>query len=511
MFWLAVLAAAALPRFAQLDREFRHLDEGIVLAVSEHLARGETWDNNWARAGVGFGYRENQYNFSAYLYATHLWARVTGPLWPESWRTQWRGVRVHRAFSAVCGTLAVVMVAGLAWSLAGPAAAAAAAAAYAVTPQLVQDAHYARPEAFVALGSAAVAWLCLGPAGLMGRRGAWWPVWLAAVLVGVLTATKITLGALVVLPAWAGWRVMRERMRLRRAGDGGAGAWVWLGWCGVPLGMLAGAFAGMPYAFFQPAAYWEGIAFLREQYGGFHPPHNRLDGGPVWPLMTAYYGAVLGWLPVVLAGIGALWLGLRQQWGASLLLAGTVAFYFAYFGSQRVFFERNLAHVLPFAAVLFGAGAAAVGRWFGRGGAGAVGLGVAVLALLPAADTTVRLVTRGLTGEEERRMERFKAALSAQQPGLDVVWVTFMGPETLEQIDAAVGRGQPLLLAVNDYNDDLSARLLPELLRRYYAEEILEHRGVFWRVPVSTLNVYHGHRVRVFRVQGKRVATAATG
>jgi len=491
---LAVLLVAAVFRFGYLRGDYAHPDEPIVLGVVAHLHATGDFDTNWKAAHLPAEFDQNQFNFSGYNLAAWGWTETAGRLFPATWRHAAGGVGVIRVFSALLGLVAVALAFALGRRFGGPPAAVLAGLLTAVAPLLVQDSHYGRPETFVTALTMLVVWLTLEP----GTRP-WRRVVLAAFLVGFLVATKVTLGALAVLPLGAAGRAARQE-------PGGARNWIrWLGW--VALGGGAGLFAGMPYAFFAPGTFFAGVGFLWSQYSGFHPPHNHFDGHCVGDLETAYLVHSLGFMVLLFAAgavVVALW---RRQWARWWFLAAPVVFYFAYFATKKVFFERNLSQVVPLLAVLAGVGGGELLRAVGAGAPvlrrGLIAL-VAVVLLQRPAVVSLAILTHGFSGRAQQAARAWATRVEAAFPGVPLLPLSLLSARDFDGLAQSLRGGGEVLVRVPFFNDSHTAHFLPQFERRFFVVEVARRPGVFPDAPVSTLAVYFGSELRYYLVSGER-------
>jgi hypothetical protein len=495
--WLGLAAILALvPRVWNISGSYDHLDEEQVVCVNQRLWNQSGWDTDWAKTDMHPAFRDFHYQFVSYHYAAHFFTRIVRPLVPAETFAARRQLIVLRVFSALCGAAGVVFVLLLGRHIAGWTGAAGASFLYALNPALVQDAHYARPDAFMTCLALAVAWLCLAASGRKRLR-----LGTASALVGLLVASKVTCGLLAVLPAWlvlrAGWR------------DGWKTAAPLVAL--APAGFLVGVVLGMPFAIAHFNLYLSDMTLQLAIYGGSHPPHNLVSGGALWPLLRDYFLAVHGGLLFALAVGGGLWFAWHRRWDELVMLLLPAAFCIFYFARQRVFFERNLCFVLPFLFVAAAAAAVALGRVLApRTGspwvAGALALLLAAMAALPGARMTDRLV-RGALDDREITQERIRQeqALAPVAAGLRE-WYTFGTSDPVPKLLARFGRSEqpPVLIGFNDYNDDYFRQGWPELRSRLIGEEVYLQRGPFWDLPVCTLNVYHGAKVHFLLVTGVR-------
>lgn len=490
---LAVLAVAAVLRLAYLSEDYGHPDEVIATKVVAALRAHGDWDSNWARADLDANFRYDQYNFSSYHYAVHLFSLLVEALpGTSSWGTEREGLWLHRLFSALLAIVAVGQVAWLGRKLAGPVAGVGAGAGAALLPLLVQDAHYARPEAFTTV-------LTLLVVALSWPRAAWSPrrLIVAGVLVGLLVACKVSMLALVWLPLVSLWPVRDFRVGWNRA----AAAPVL-----VVMGVLVGFYLGAPYALIDPVAYLNGINHLMVQYAGLHPPYGLLEGGPVGVMIARYAAATVGWVGLALGAIGTASLVRTRQWAALALIAGPLAVFCAYFATRTVFFERNLSHVAPLACVLAGVGLGALHSTLGRLGAGWAGLGTAVLAAIALSrplDLSHRLVFDHYSQAGQRRMVALESEVRARFPGVEVQFYEAMSSRARDGLLAHfAGGGRPVIVRLVDYHDEWSRHYGPSLLTPFVAEEIAVNPSLFSDVPGCTLHTYSSWTDRYCLVSG---------
>lgn len=496
---VAIVVMALVARGWNLGRGPVHPDEPLVVGVVEGMRTRGDWNTNWRLADLPENLRYDQFNFSGYHVAARLYAPVAERFTGAFSSRADRGLEPYRALSVLWGVLAVLMTGLLARAVTGPAGAAFAAAGAAVNPLLVQDAHYGRPEAFVTALFVATAWLVVVP----GRS--WRPrLAAAAFLAGWLAMTKVTLGLALLFPAW-GWECARRRGEL--GGQGVRLAAV------LGLAFLTGAFLAAPAAWTDPRAFLDGVAALRQQYGSGHPPHSLPGGGQVMALLAAYFGQTLGFVVLGLAATGAVVAAWRREVGVLVSVALPVLAMAGYFASQRVFFERNLSHVVPLVFVLGGGGIAAVGTLLAarlrRPAMRGLSLGVlGALALAPGARMSWTLVVTDLGGAAARRQAEFEVRLRAGHPELAGPFETDLlaGP----MVDAVEARlpdgGGPLLVVVHDYHDAFTRDHLRLLAERCAVRELGVLPSLYGDLPVCTLLTYHNRTLRYLEVRRRAPA-----
>lgn len=492
----AVLLLGFGLRFAYYEEGYGHPDEAITVEVVGHMRRSGDWDTNWAKAtNLPAAFRYDQYNFSSHLYATYFFYRLV-KLIPgtQEFRDREGGFWVYRLFSVLLATAALGVTIGLARRAGGGGVGLLAGGLTAVALQLVQDAHYSRPEAFVtALTVAAVALCWPSPRLRHGRVAG------GAFLIGILVACKVSMALLAWLPLVP--LVAAAESTRHRVGAGSVGL----------LAMAAGFAGGAPGAVAQPGVFWHGVSQLMRQYAGVHPPHSHLDGGRVADLLGGYYVATIGWVGLLGGALGIAVLVRHRRWAELALLAGPVALFAGYFATRGVFFERNVSHVLPLFLILAAMGTMETVAWAARRlGGGRVawaGLGVVLLVLLarPALRHTWPLVTVEFSGAGARRLAAFEAELRNRHPGTE--WreagLVNDGPLQAMATDLAPG-GRPLLLRVTDYGDEWTAFNLGLLEARFESKRVADYPSTFPGLPVCTLHTYHSPHSRYYLVTGLR-------
>lgn len=500
-WWIAAAAMVVFGfglRAAFYHGGYGHPDETITVEVVRHMRQSGDLDTNWAKAPtLGTDLRYDQYNFSSHLYATYWFYRfvklVPGTL---GWRSEDEGFWVYRFFSVLLATLVVGQAMRLAERNGGRTAALGAGLLTAGAVQLVQDAHYSRPEAFVTALTMALVAMC-------------WPreklslpaVAGAALTVGLLVACKVSMALLAwlpLVPVFAAWRGTPGRVR---------------GWALVivPVGGLAGFVAGAPGAVANPAAFVNGIEFLMNQYAGLHPPHSHINGGRVAGMVGAYYVASLGWPLLACGAVGVGVLAGRRRWAELALVVGPVVLFAGYFATRTVFFERNLSHVLPLFLVLAAMGAAATVEAIGRrvrapGWARAVAApAVFAVCAAPGLRLTAPLLAEEFSGAGSDRHMAFEAALKQRYPGGEWKEVSLLNDGPLIELAVRLQADRrPVLLRITDFNDEWNAYNLSLFAARFDAKLVADYPGNFARVPVCTLHTYHSPHDRYYWVTGLR-------
>lgn len=488
---LAVLVVLGVTlRLAYYQRGYFNPDEQITVAVVGQMRQSGQLDANWAHAPLlPPDLRYDQYNFSSYLYANYGFYRLAkitpGTL---SWRSAENGLWVYRFFSVLLGAVVVVQTITLARRAGGVAVAALAGGWASVSVLLVQDAHYARPEAFTTALTLLAVTLCW-PAPKL-RVGA---VAAAALVLGVLVACKISLLLLAWLPL-VPIASAHERRRTRA-----------LAACVVLVAFLAGFAAGAPGAWQEPRAFMNGVQALFSQYGGGHPPHGHSDGGPVVDLLFGYFGATLGWALLVLAAIGIGLLAKARRWPELGLLAGPVILFFGYFATRAVFFERNLSHVLPLLLILAALGVAGlIAPRVQSTRARVVALtGLGLLLGVPSLRFTWPLLQNEFSGRGATAHDQFEHQLKRTHAHADWWEALLLEASPLERLTAHFKTStRPVLMRLTDYDDDWTRANVVRLRTEFTTRLIATYPSAFPPVPVCTLLTYHSATDRYFLITG---------
>jgi hypothetical protein len=237
---------------------------------------------------------------------------------------------IARVLSALLGAAAVGLLAWTGARLFDRRVALAAAALLAVAFLPVHYSHLAVND------MPALAPLCLSLVGAAGvyRYGRLRDYALAGAALGVACATKYTAGiVLLCLLAAAVWAPNR--------------------WRGLALAgalAVAGFVAANPYALFDLDVFREGLE-LQSQASSDGGGKLGLvgDSGVLYYLGTATWG--LGWIPALAAAGGAVWLAIRDQ-RLALVLVPAPAALVLFMGMQDRFFARWLLPVYPLLCLL---------------------------------------------------------------------------------------------------------------------------------------------------------------
>jgi hypothetical protein len=486
----AVVAFGAWLRFSHIDGPFEQPDEPVATYVVAHVLSTPGFDTNWAHTQLRDEAGPAQYNFSSYYLTLAGLERTRQAfgLRPPNEAFDARTV-FFRECSAVFSVLALVGVLGIAQRIGGWGLALAAGLWVAVDPLLVQDSHYARPEAFLVFLVVCLLALALA----RGAPGILRPT-AAGLVFGFLIACKVTLVLWFWLPLMACFP---------RAAD-----WTGAGWAarlrrlaGVGFGTLAGFAAGAPRAVSDLGGYLAGIRYLKNGYGGTFNFYSHANGAPVADYVVHYLWATTGWALACLFLVGLAATAVRRRWPQLIGIFAPPVVLIAFMGTQHSFFERNLSHAVPFYLIGAGFGLLALlqlpspRRWT----LASLPL-LAVAAAIVPAEISVRLVQDGFSGRYERhrvaQLTAFLASLSERPlDGSHLVRATDDDNPWFRQPKNGPG---PYVALWQDVNPEITRAGLARLHEHYTFEERATFPGLFDDLPgPNTLRDYLGRTVRV--------------
>jgi hypothetical protein len=508
--WPALAVAAAIVaggcwlRFAYVGGPYTQPDEPIAPYVVSRVLSSHDLDTNWAHTPLGSDFGVAQYNFSSYYLTLSLLERIRGAAGAHP-VDQGIGNRIvfYRACSAGFGTLGLALAMLLAYRIQGWGLALAAGLWIAVNPLLVQDSHYARPEAFLTLMALGLVWLC-GP-----RRFApgWRPL-VAGLVFGFLVACKVTLLFWFWLPLAAcfqdagDWARCSWGARLGRASLAAAGA-------------LAGFAAGAPRAVADMGGYLAGLRYLRNEYGHSIISSSHYPSAPVYDFLGRYLAETVGWGIALFFAVGLAHSIAARRWRLLLTVYLPALSLAAFLGARLVFFERNFSHAMPLYLLGAGVGLGALGDLglIGRWRRPLFFVLAAAAALVPA-ELTGRMVFRGFSGLFERQREpqlaRFLAAL--QLPAADMSHLVVAASDDDPWFQRRWGEStEPYVVVWADVNPDFTRQCLQRLQVRFKLEERAVLPGLFddLRGP-NTLRDYLCRTLRGFVFHGLRGAAQRT-
>jgi len=216
-----------------------------------------------------------------------------------------------------------------------------------------------------------------------GRGGGIWWLLLGGVAVGLAAGTKYTAG-IVLLPLLT---AVALRTREERAG----GAHLLAAAALACLAALAGFLIANPHALLSFSEFRAGISKQRELAGGDELAKLGLtqEDGVLYYLWTFTWG--LGWIPALLALVGAGRLVARER-AIALTLLPAVVLYLLYMGTQDRYFGRWALPLFPIAIVLAAYGALWLAELAGRRLPRAAPAATAVAAVALLAQSAVHVV-----------------------------------------------------------------------------------------------------------------------
>ncbi len=503
---ILVLLFCGYLRFTNLDwgigaktKAGFHGDERMVVSVDGALSTNH-FDTDMKRAPIHEGLQLARYNFSSYFYASYIWYFVATPLERalhfRAVQTPTSLVIVFRQFSAIFGLLACALVYGCAKELIPAKFAALAALFTGVLPLLVQDSHYARAEAFVTAGAVGTLWLSFAIARNCSLVRCFW----SGLLVGFLTACKISLAPLVLLPALSilAWHRSNLPQRLRFAVERS---------CLLVAGFVFGFLLGVPYVIPHWREWWLGWKFLKNQYSHPFPPFGPYPDGYCFGMINNYILSSFGAPLLIFAAIGVFHLLRRKAYFPLLLLIGPIALYELIFGFQLSFFERNISHVVPWIAILAAVGCMAAWDQIKRASAVAevrvtAMTMVIVLCLWTPLTLSWRIAVVVFGGRTYDPTNKYETLIRLTYPGLPMIGDELWAYEVLEHIQQQLSSNPGgYILKLGDANDQLSRQQLFIAEHMFSMKLLASVPGPFSDLPTSTLQMYHGENYSWYLVR----------
>jgi hypothetical protein len=396
---LILLACAAL-RFWPLQFDYFHPDETIAVGVAHHLVDHGTLDTNWKNADLPPDFKLPQYNFSGYMQSA---AAVDGVLKAATGRETRNTLWALRLWSAMLAIGVAALTFMAARRFFGVPTALVATALVAINPLLTQDGFYARPEPFVTVLTLLL--ILGGPR----RAPLFWRVVAAALIAGVLIATKISLVALLPLLFLPEIDNVSLHAYVRRAFQEAP-----VRAAAVLAGGAAGFLAAAPFALVNQADYMEGIAFLMRQYAAPQWPYGLGEASTPARLayVVSYFGATAGALTLILAVAGAAFTAAARNFRAFGVFLSCFAFGL-WFATYPTFFERNFSHIVPVALIFAAYGIVRIAALVPRPALRAAAvLVIFMVAAYPAARMTYLLLAEEVSGRSWRDLGALRHALT---------------------------------------------------------------------------------------------------
>ncbi len=379
---IAIVLVAAGLRFWGIDFGLPHTqarpDETTVIDVVLNFLRG-----NFRPNFFDYPWLYMKVSATLYLgyYAVGLAAGWFGSI-PDmlaTWPTHWEPFfLINRSLSAVCGTLTVIAVHGIARRVWDRPTALAAALLMATSFLHVRESHYGTTDAMMTM------WLVLSTLWVIdghqtGRRRSFV---LAGLAGGLAAATKYNAGVVMfpVLVSQALQVIDAVRTRQRPWFDGR------MFWFGVPsaLVFLSGTyFIFTDYENFSLAMQALGGSMA----GGHGAGDTDLSNGWLYHLRYSIrYGVGITVLSLALAGLFLI----RRQWRLMLVLLTLPVVYFLVIGSIKNLFFRYALPLTPFLCLLAAHTVLTASRWLTRRAPQRTWIVATALTLLAAAPATYR-------------------------------------------------------------------------------------------------------------------------
>jgi hypothetical protein len=273
----------------------------------------------------------------------------------------------------------------------------------------------------------------------------------------------------------------------------------------VTTAFLTGFAMGAPHAILNLSAYLQGVAALKHQYGGGHPPHMAMRGGiagQAW-LISTYYAAVLG-APAVLLHVAGY--GGNRLAPSKFAYVVILTFTMAGFLMQKVFFERNFSPLLPVFVFIAMLGISNMQRWakpLAPATASARHIALAAIASMLFASTLYRSLP--VTLKLSRHFTpTWQAETNQRRDAFVQGWKALVGAARVEWLPyGLIFRGkypdkntECVLYGFIAYNDDWSNRYVRRMPASLHVLDRLP--SDFNGIPVSTLHAYHSPTIYLF-------------
>ncbi len=214
LIFVFIILVAICFRFINLTNsecDYYHFDEQLVSNISKNIYEKKIYDNNWIKhfEDPESFFHVNQYNFSSYTYFSafiysswrNLLDRFNGGIWDYK-----RNVHFHRIISATLNLIAIILIFWICLECFGQKEIALISLFLcSLSPLLVQDSHYARPEGFLTLNAALVLLLTIKTKRINSPF-----FFLSLFLIGISISCKISMVALLSLPTVQFIKILKQ-------------------------------------------------------------------------------------------------------------------------------------------------------------------------------------------------------------------------------------------------------------------------------------------------------------
>lgn len=491
-YWFAIILLFVITVFCRIcyiNNNYRHPDEIITANVIKYMNQSGDYDTNWIKADLPLKFKYDQYNFSSYIYSVYLFTKLVGVSNPL----------IYRLFSVICSSMILVVLVLFANKTKHTHVFLYSAFITAIAPILIQDAHYARPEAFVSILTLFIIYLCW-PC----KKNQYYSSYLAAILIGFLVACKISMLFFVwlpFLPTFSYALDTKQRISTKK---------VLVFTCIVLSLTILGFLIGVPGAFRHPHVYLNGIKTLLHQYDGIHPGHGHLSGGPVADLLVGYLGATFGWAIAVFFVVGCLSKFKEHSWRTIVLVYFPPVFYIGYFACKSVFFERNLSHIIPLYIIGSAYGIqvcyAKINQFLQKVVySKALLLFILLFTSINPIYYSYMLVFDVFSGKDDGLRRNYYRHIINKYKPRRVIGGYISNHQPFRNIDSAVKKGYvPLCFHASDLGDDMTKHYLNKLYDEYEIRSVGSYESLFKNIPPCTLHAYHSWTDRYFLIYGFR-------
>jgi hypothetical protein len=251
--------------------------------------------------------------------------------------------------------------------------------------------------------------------------------------------------------------------------------------CVIAANMVLGFIVGVPRVLFDFKGYLSGVADLHYSYSHRMGPYSHQSDARVYDFLGQYLIETMGWAVLILFALGLVRALGGRQWRTFSIYFAPVCAALALSGSQRVFFERNISHSIPFLLIGAGFGLAAIVEalgWARRQGWTLAA--IAVLAALIPGTTTSMLVFQGFSGRYAARMAdsetRFADGLNRRV--VSSITVVRIDPSLTASLTRHLKDG-PFLILWCDVNEEFTRVSLTKIAATFKMTQVAKFPGLF--------------------------------
>ncbi|HEY3698377.1 MAG TPA: glycosyltransferase family 39 protein [Spongiibacteraceae bacterium] len=499
LYFALAIAAAAWLRWDHAHGRVYTYDEIITPTIMREMVKRDNFDTNWYHAdwtGLWLGkelFDTPQYNFSSYITFSFLNSKLFGIPIAEKSRQSTIMQFLHYQ-SMVCSLVGIIFTGLAIYRYCGMTPALVSMLLLAVAPQLVQESHYARPEAFVFLLSSILMvaiCFCRGKPNLLSL--------IVGIVVGVGFACKFSLVSLAgPYLCWIFMGYMRYSMTT--------------GQMIRQLSIVCGAVAVSilfcaPYIFINYGDFFAGMRTLLRQYSKPFGNFSLVE--------YSYPGQLKFIINYYIDSLGAAWLLLfmlpllmrprsQEQLDGYLIFFIPTLVTVAIFSTSKIFFERNLSQLWPWYALCVAYGMAALQQNFknvakNRSVLSMVGVALLALAISKPAFFSYNMQQKLFIEDNYSGSSTFIENLKKRYDESNFVEINPIQYDDVLR-EGNIANGEHIkIIALHYYKDDYGWRI-ERILKNLGYIEIDGYRDIFSGAHISSLQSdFHLIQVKVYK------------